>query len=40
MAERVVAASVSGWNPELPGAEVAADANYQLVAPLLAELSG
>jgi arginase len=38
--ERVVAVSVSGWNPELPGADIAADATYQLVAPFLAELPG
>lgn len=38
--ERVVAVSVSGWNPELPGAEAAAEATYKLMAPLLAELAG
>jgi arginase len=36
--ERVVAVSVSGWNPDLPGADVAAEATYRLVAPFLAEL--
>ena len=36
--DRVVAVSISGWNPELPRAEVAAEATYQLVAPFLAEL--
>ena len=37
--DRVVAVSVSGWNPALPGAEVAAEATHQLVAPVLAELT-
>jgi len=36
---RVVAFSISSWNPELPGADVAAAATYQLAAPFLADLS-
>jgi arginase len=35
---RVAAVSISGWNPELPGADIAAAATYQLVAPFLADL--
>jgi arginase len=35
---RVVAFSVSSWNPELPGADAAAAATLLLAAPFLAEL--
>jgi len=35
---RVVAFSISSWNPALPGAEVAAAAMLQLAAPFLAEV--
>jgi hypothetical protein len=35
---RVVAFSISSWNPELPGADVAAAATLQLAAPFIAEL--
>jgi arginase len=35
---RVLAFSISSWNPELPGAHIAAAATLQLAAPFLAEL--
>lgn len=35
---RVVAFSVSSWNPELPGADIAAAATLRLAGPFLAEL--
>lgn len=35
---RVAAFSISSWNPELPGADVAAAAMLRLAAPFLAEL--
>lgn len=34
---RVVAFSISSWNPELPGADIAAAATRQLAAPFLGE---
>ena len=35
---RVVAFSISSWNPELPGADIASAAMMQLAAPFLADL--
>ncbi len=35
---RVVAFSISSWNPELPGADVAAAATERIAAPFLAEV--
>jgi len=35
---RVVAFSISSWNPQLPGADVAAAATLQLAAPFIADL--
>ncbi|MFO7700643.1 MAG: arginase family protein [Acidimicrobiia bacterium] len=38
VSSRVVAFSVSSWNPALPGADVAAAATLQLAAPFIAEI--
>jgi arginase len=35
---RVIAFSVSSWNPALPGADAAAEATLQLAAPFIAEI--
>jgi arginase family enzyme len=35
---RVVAFSLSSWNPELPGADIAAAAMHKLAAPFIAAM--